>query len=128
MKPDLKQAVMQAAPTTKAAQLREVMPEIEMKLAAGTPLAAIHQALTHSGLDLTLKTLKTYLHRYRKKQRCKSVNQPHRLLAQPARYCSLHRLKQTRHADMAHRVHVAPAHRRRSSCTRFLTCGISIFI
>ena len=67
---------MQAAPTTKAAQLREVMPEIEMKLATGTPLAAIHQALTHAGLDLTFKTLKTYLHRYRKKQRWKSVNQP----------------------------------------------------
>ena len=67
---------MQAAPTTKAAQLREVMPEIEMKLATGTQLSAIHQALTNEGLDLTFKTLKTYLHRYRKKQRWKSVNQP----------------------------------------------------
>lgn len=69
MKPDLKQAVLQTAPTTKAAQLREVMPEIEKKLAAGTQLATIHHALTHAGLDLTFQTLKTYLYRYRKKHR-----------------------------------------------------------
>lgn len=67
---------MQAVPTTKAAQLREVMPEIEMKLAAGVQLVTLHQALTNAGLDLKFQTLKTYLHRYRKKQQMKSVNQP----------------------------------------------------
>lgn len=67
---------MQTVPTTKAAQLRDVIPDIESRLAAGVQLAAIHQALTHAGLALTLQTLKTYLYRYRKKQRLKSVNQP----------------------------------------------------
>lgn len=67
---------MQTVPTTKSAQLRDVMPDIESRLAAGVQLAVIHQALTNAGLDLTFKTLKTYLHRYRKKQQLKSVNQP----------------------------------------------------
>lgn len=67
---------MQTVPTTKSAQLRGVMPDIESRLAAGVQLAVIHQALTNAGLDLTFKTFKTYLHRYRKKQQLKSLNQP----------------------------------------------------
>lgn len=76
MKPNLKQAVMQTVPTTKSAQLRDVMPDIENRLAAGVQLVAIHQALINAGLALTFQTLKTYLYRYRKKQQGKSQNQP----------------------------------------------------
>ncbi|SMF98607.1 conjugal transfer protein TraD [Burkholderia singularis] len=72
-KPDAKQAVRQTEPTTKAAQLREVMPEIEKKLAAGVQLGTIHKALTEAGFDLTFQTLKTYLYRYRKKHQAKAV-------------------------------------------------------
>ncbi|TKA17517.1 conjugal transfer protein TraD, partial [Xanthomonas euvesicatoria pv. citrumelonis] len=74
-KPDAKQAVRQTEPTTKAAQLREVMPEIEKKLAAGVQLRTIHKALTDAGFDLTFQTLKTYLYRYRKKHQAKTVGQ-----------------------------------------------------
>lgn len=70
---DARQAVRQIEPTTKAAKLREVMPEIEMKLAAGVQLGAVHEALIASGFDLTFQTLKTYLYRHRK-QRGKSVD------------------------------------------------------
>lgn len=68
-KSDPKQAVRDTEPTTKSARLRDVMPEIEKKLAVGVRLRAIHQALIGAGLELTLQTLKTYLYRYRKKQR-----------------------------------------------------------
>lgn len=74
-KPDAKQAVRQTEPTTKAAQLREVMPEIEEKLAAGVQLGTIHKALTDAGFDLTFQTLKTYLYRYRKKHQAKTEGQ-----------------------------------------------------
>jgi len=74
-KPDPKEAVSQTEPTTKAARLREVMPEIEKKLAVGVQLRTIHQALTGAGVDLTLQTLKTYLYRYRKTQRAKAGRQ-----------------------------------------------------
>ncbi len=74
-KPDAKQAVRQTEPTSKAAQLREVMPEIEKKLAAGVQLGTIHKALTDAGFDLTFQTLKTYLYRYRKKHQAKTKGQ-----------------------------------------------------
>ncbi|VVE59122.1 conjugal transfer protein TraD [Pandoraea sputorum] len=73
MKTDAQQAIQQTAPTTKAAQLREVMPQIEKKLAAGVQLGTIHQALTDAGFELTFQTLKTYLYRYRKQRRAKSA-------------------------------------------------------
>ncbi|SAK93667.1 hypothetical protein AWB79_06986 [Caballeronia hypogeia] len=72
---DPKQAVRDTEPTTKAARLRDVMPEIEKRLAVGVQLRAIHQALTGAGFDLTLQTLKTYLYRYRKKQRAQTAGQ-----------------------------------------------------
>jgi hypothetical protein len=75
-KPDARQAVRQTEPTTKAAQLRQVMPEIEKKLAAGVQLGTIHKALTDAGCDLTLQTLRTYLYRYRKKQKAKTEGPP----------------------------------------------------
>lgn len=55
-------------PVTKAAKLRQLMPEIEEKLASGVTLVAIHQALVLIGFDLTFQTLKTYLYRCRKNE------------------------------------------------------------
>lgn len=71
IKSDAQQAIEQTAPTTKAAQLREVMPQIEAKLAAGVRLGTIHRALVEAGFELTFQTLKTYLYRYRKRRRVK---------------------------------------------------------
>lgn len=83
-KSDPKQAVRETEPTTKAARLRDVMPEIEKKLAVGVQLRAIHQALTGAGLDLTLQTLKTYLYRFRKQQRARTTGYQTALAASAA--------------------------------------------
>jgi DNA-binding transcriptional ArsR family regulator len=56
-------------PATKAAKLREVMPEIERKIAAGAHIADIVDALNSNGFDITLATLKSYLYRFRKAAR-----------------------------------------------------------
>lgn len=75
-KTEAQQAIGQTAPTTKAAQLREVMPQIEAKLTAGVQLGTIHQALNDAGFELTFQTLKTYLYRYRKQQRARAAQRP----------------------------------------------------
>lgn len=59
----------QVEPGTKAAKLRDVMPEIERKIAAGARIADIVEALNDNGLDLTLATLKSYLYRFRRTAR-----------------------------------------------------------
>lgn len=71
-KSDAIEAVRRTEPTAKAARLREVMPEIERRLAAGVQLGTIHKALTDTGFELTFQTLKTYLYRYRKKHQAKT--------------------------------------------------------
>lgn len=65
-KVDVKQEISRMQPTTKAAQLRNLMPEIELKLAAGVQLKDVQEALKNGGLDFTIKTLKTYIYRFRK--------------------------------------------------------------
>lgn len=62
----VKRAISQMEPITKAAQLRQWMPEIEERLATGVKLVAIHQTLAAIGFDLPFQTLKTYLYRYRR--------------------------------------------------------------
>ena len=54
-------------PKTKAAKVREVMPVIEQRLAAGVRIADILKALSNGGIELTEATLKSYLYRYRRK-------------------------------------------------------------
>jgi hypothetical protein len=63
---DLKQAISQLQPTAKSARLRELMPAIEDRLAAGVQLKVIHETLKKGGLTITLGTLKNYLYRHRK--------------------------------------------------------------
>ena len=48
--------------------MREVMPVIEQRIAAGVRLVDILKALKEGGIDLTEATLKSYLYRYRQKQ------------------------------------------------------------
>ncbi|CAJ3333245.1 Uncharacterised protein [Burkholderia pseudomallei] len=67
-KSDLTQALTAIEPKTKAAKVREVMPVIEQRIAAGVRIADILKTLKDSGIDLTEATLKSYLYRYRKKQ------------------------------------------------------------
>ncbi|ARU20782.1 glutathione ABC transporter permease GsiD [Ralstonia solanacearum] len=55
-------------PKTKAAKVREVMPVIEQRIAAGVRIADILKTLQGRGIDLTEATLKSYLYRYRRKQ------------------------------------------------------------
>lgn len=64
----VKLAISRMEPTSTSAKLRQVMPEIEEKLAAGVRLREVHQVLLEAGFDLTFQTLKTYIYRYRKKE------------------------------------------------------------
>ena len=70
---DLRAAIQQVEPASKAAQLRAVMPDIELKLAAGVTLAAVHQAMANAGFNVSFHTLKTYLYDFRKRQRTQAA-------------------------------------------------------
>lgn len=72
---DLTQALTAIEPKTKAAKVREVMPVIEQRIAAGVRIADILKTLKDSGIDLTEATLKSYLYRYRKKHQAKTKGQ-----------------------------------------------------
>ncbi|CAL8481717.1 conjugal transfer protein TraD [Caballeronia sp. S22] len=64
--PNLLQTLTALEPKTKAAKVREVMPVIEQRIAAGVRIADILKALREGGIDLTEATLKSYLYRYRR--------------------------------------------------------------
>lgn len=66
---DLAQALTALEPKTKVARVREVMPVIEERIAAGVRIADIAKTLQDSGIDLTEATLKSYLYQHRKKKR-----------------------------------------------------------
>ena len=62
--------VLEALPiATKARRLQVLWPVIEQKLMAGTSHADIFRALNDSGFDLSESTYKTYVYRFRKRQR-----------------------------------------------------------
>ena len=54
---------------TKTRRLQALWPLIEQKLMAGTCHADILRALNDAGFDLTERTYKTYVYRFRKRQR-----------------------------------------------------------
>ena len=66
--PDIEQALTGLKPKKKAAQVREWMPLIEQKLAAGVLLDDIVTALVNAGVAINKATLKNYLYRHRKSQ------------------------------------------------------------
>ena len=62
--------VLEALPiATKARRLKALWPLIEQKLVAGTSHADILRALNDSGFDLSERTYKTYVYRFRQRQR-----------------------------------------------------------
>ena len=72
--------VLEALPiATKARRLQVLWPVIEQKLMAGTSHADILRALNDSGFDLTERTYKTYVYRFRKRQRKGSPQDPRAL-------------------------------------------------
>jgi hypothetical protein len=60
---------------TKAGQMRTLMPVIEERLAAGVTQQDIVDVLREAGIDLTLGTFKSYLHRHRAKLRDRPSSQ-----------------------------------------------------
>lgn len=65
----LRHAIEKVQATSKTARLREVLPEIEQRLAAGSRIADVVAALNDSGFEITIATLKSYLYRFRKVER-----------------------------------------------------------
>ena len=67
-------SVLEALPiATKARRLQALWPLIEQKLMAGTSHADILRALNDSGFELSERTYKTYVYRFRKRQRKKAL-------------------------------------------------------
>lgn len=58
---------------SKAAQLRDVIADVEAALAAGVSRIKIVEVLAENGLEMTLATFETTLKRIRKKNRVRSV-------------------------------------------------------
>ncbi|CAM2156612.1 HTH marR-type domain-containing protein [Pararobbsia alpina] len=65
----LRRAVEETEAGTKSARLRQVMPEIEQRLAAGARISDVVETLNRNGLPITIATLKSYLYRFRKAAR-----------------------------------------------------------
>jgi hypothetical protein len=63
---------------TKSGRLRALMPVIEERLAAGVAQQDIVVALREAGIDLTLGTFKSYLHRHRAKLRDRPLPRAYR--------------------------------------------------
>lgn len=65
----LKERIERIQPTTLAAKLRDLMPEIDRQVRAGVQHDDIIETLNANGLDVNLNTFRSYLYRYRKKIR-----------------------------------------------------------
>ena len=66
-------ALQQLPVNTKSRRLRDLWPVIEAKLAEGITHDEILRLLNESGFDLTERTYKSYLYRYRKRHRSSGV-------------------------------------------------------
>lgn len=65
----IEQNLMRLAPGRKSKRLRGLFPAIEQKLAEGSSHREIQALLNNNGFELTDRTYKSYLYRYRKKRR-----------------------------------------------------------
>ena len=65
----LRNAIEKIQATSKTARLREVLPDIEQRLAAGSRIADVVAALNDNGFEISIATLKSYLYRFRKTER-----------------------------------------------------------
>lgn len=66
---NLAKALTALEPKIKVERVREVMPVIEERIAAGVRIADIARALQDGGIDLNEATLRSYLYQHRKKRR-----------------------------------------------------------
>ena len=66
---NLEQALAQLNVGTKAKRLQGLWPALEAKLGEGVLHAEILRLLNENGIELTERTYKCYLYRYRKKRR-----------------------------------------------------------
>src|SRR5688572_5196871 len=72
----LDQALRQLKITSKAKRLQSHWPAIEAKLAEGVPHAEILRLLNEIGFELTERTYKSCLYRYRKRRRAAKSQTP----------------------------------------------------
>ena len=73
---DARRALEALAPKTTSGKLREVLPLIEQKLAAGVRISEIVTALNGAGFSLSEATLKSFLYRERKKAGKAAAGEP----------------------------------------------------
>ena len=66
---NLETALLQLATGKKSKRLQYLWPQIEARLASGVSHAQILTALNECGLELTERTYKSYLYRYRRRRR-----------------------------------------------------------
>ena len=66
---EIKNTLQQLKAGRKAKRLRSLWPTIEEKLAEGVSHAAVLATLNEGGFDLTERTYKSYLYRFRKQRR-----------------------------------------------------------
>lgn len=69
-------ALQQLSAGAKAKRLHSLFPAIEQKLAEGVSHKAILALLNASGFDLSERTYKSYLYRYRKRRRTSAPERP----------------------------------------------------
>ena len=77
----LDQALRRLTPGRKSKRLLGLFPDIEQKLAEGSSHREILALLNQNGLELTERTYKSYLYRYRKRRR--TTGQRSAALSQP---------------------------------------------
>ncbi len=66
---NLEEAFQRLTPGSKSKRLQQLWPAIEQKLVEGVSHAQILGALNDNGFELTERTYKSYLYRYRKRRR-----------------------------------------------------------
>jgi hypothetical protein len=80
---DLTDALHQLKITSKARRLQRLWPTIEAKLAEGISHAEIRRLLNETGLEITERTYKSYLYRYRKRRRSRGPERAPMRLTEP---------------------------------------------
>src|SRR5450631_3985448 len=87
----LEEALQQLTIGRKAKRLQSLWPTIEAKLAEGVSHAEILGLLNESGFDLSERTYKSYLYRYRKRRRTTGQPSARNCLAedQPPRFADV---------------------------------------
>ena len=81
----LDDALRQLKVTSKAKRLQSLWPTIEAKLAEGIPHEEILRLLNEIGIELTERTYKSCLYRYRKRRRSRTLERAPTQLTEPTK-------------------------------------------